>query len=341
MSEWRPRMAVLREKLSALPRERFAHLPTPLDRCPRLSEQLDGPSLWVKRDDCTGVAFGGNKTRQLEFVLGDALAQGADVVIQGAASQSNHSRQLAAAAARSGLQSIITPRKDKFFAKGGGNQLITSLLASEVRPVDPDKSVKEAKDQVAAELRHRGLKPYIVGMGAERALALAALAYAEALCEIVEEFDAKGEELPTHIYTTSQGSTQAGLQLAVNYLDLPIQVVGINPMTSSNEAYISPEGIAALMKLAIGLIGLGPVDFTPVVNTDAYVGDAYGIPSKGSREAIEILAKNEGILLDPIYSGKGFAGLIDHIRQGLLTRDSRVVFIHTGGLPALFADFEE
>ena len=341
MSDWRTRMAVLREKLSALPRERFAHLPTPLDRCPRLSEQLDGPALWIKRDDCTGVAFGGNKTRQLEFVLGDAVAQGADVVIQGAASQSNHSRQLAAAAARSGLRSIITPRKDKFFARGGGNQLITSLLASEVRPVDPGSSVKEAKNEVAAEQRRRGFKPYIVGMGAERALALAALAYAEALCEIVEAFHAQGAEVPTHIYTTSQGSTQAGLQLAARYLDLPLQVVGINPMTSSNEAYISPEGIARLMEQAASLIGLGPADFGPVVNTDSYVGEAYGIPSAGSREAIELLAQTEGIILDPIYSGKGFAGLIDHIRKGILTREHRVVFIHTGGLPALFADFEE
>lgn len=331
----------VRSRLSALPRQRFAHLPTPLDHLPRAAEHLQGPRMWIKRDDCTGLAFGGNKARQLEYILGDAVAQGADVVIQGAASQSNHSRQLAAAAARVGLDSVILPRQDHFYARGGGNQLVTRLLAGELHPVEIGQSVSDAKSALEEKLRAEGRRPYVVGMGAYRALALAAVAYVEAFVEIIETWLANDMgELPTHIYTTSQGSTQAGLQLGAHLLQLPMKVVGINPMDETNEAYNSTEAIRSLIDDAARFLDHGSIDVGPINNVTDYVGPAYGIPSPASEQAISFLAKQEGILLDPVYSGKGFAGLIDHIREGQIGTSDRVVFIHTGGLPALFADFD-
>lgn len=340
-SALRERLADVRSHLGGLPRQRFAHLPTPLERLPRLSARLGGPEIWIKRDDCTGLAFGGNKARQLEFVLGDAVASGADVVIQGAAAQSNHSRQLAAAAARVGLDSVILPRRDKFYARGGGNQLVTRLLATRLEPVDADASVSAAKEALAEELRAQGRRPYVVGMGAERALSLAAVAYVEAFCEIVDALLAGGEPMPTCIYTTSQGSTQAGLQLGAALLGLAVQVTGINPMTASNEAYISAAGIESLIVQAAEILRFDDVSCGPITNIDHYVGPGYGIPSDESNAAIALLAGTEGILVDPIYSGKGLSGMLDHIRRGSLTRSDRVVFVHTGGLPALFADFAE
>ncbi|MGW3472347.1 pyridoxal-phosphate dependent enzyme [Saccharopolyspora sp. NPDC000995] len=191
----------------------------------------------------------------------------------------------------------------------------------------------------ADQLRRSGRRPYVVGMGAERALTLAAFAYVEALCEIVCAFEDRGEPLPTHIYTTSQGSTQAGLQLGAVLLGLDISVVGINPMDETNDAYIPERGIADLVSAAAGTLGYSDVTPGPVVNDTSYVRPAYGIPSDASREAIELLARREGLLVDPIYSGKGFAGQFDHVRTGLRGPDDRVVFVHTGGLPALFAEF--
>jgi L-cysteate sulfo-lyase len=327
-------LSAVGDRLDALPRVRLAHLPTPLDPLPRLVEALGGgPRVWVKRDDCTGLAFGGNKTRQLEYVLGDAVAGGADVLIQGAASQSNHSRQLAAAAAKLGLECVLTPRRDALYAKAQGNQLVWRLLAGAIEPV-AQASVGAAKRALAERLRAEGRTPYIVGMGQDRALALAAVAYVGALLEIVEQLG----EPPSHVYTTSQGSTQAGLQLGAAVLGLDIDVVGINPMTPANEAYISAAGIHALMAEGARILGYEDVILGPVTNLVDYVGPAYGLASDGSREAIRLAARTEGLLVDPVYSGKGLAGLIDHIRSGRLGAGDQVVFVHTGGLPALFVD---
>lgn len=327
----------LRRRLEALPRVQLAHLPTPVDACPRLAAEFGGPSIWCKRDDCTGLAFGGNKTRQLEFVLGDALAQGVDVVVQGAASQSNHSRQLSTAAARLGIDCVLLPRRDALFDSGQGNQLIARFMATRYEPVDLDASIIEAKHRVADELRAQGRTPYIIGMGGQRALSLAAVAYVDAFVEMMQQLTEAGEETPTHLYTTSQGSTQAGLQLGAELLGVDVQVIGINPMNSSNEAYINPDGIRQLMIDAAELLGIHKYQPGPIVNSTDYVGAAYGQPSPGSLQALQIAARTEGLLLDPVYSGKGFAGLADHIRRGQLISSDRVVFLHTGGLPALFA----
>lgn len=332
------RIEALREALGRLPRVHLAHLPTPLDACPNLSRRLSGPDVAIKRDDCTGLAFGGNKARQLEYILGDAVEQGADCVIQGAASQSNHARQLAAAAAKLGMKAYLTPKRDARSAPVQGNYLVANLLGADVRPVPASASMQEAKAALADELAAAGANPYIVGMGATRTLVRAAVAYVGAFLEIVEACLQHQKPPPDWVYTTSQGGTQAGLQVGAILLDVPTRVVGINPMRSDQEAYIPPLEIADLVNEACVLLGapqrVGEAD---VENLTDYVGPGYGLPSPRGREAMALLAASEGILLDPIYSCKGFSGLIDHIRKGRLAPDERVVFVHTGGTPAMFA----
>lgn len=332
------RCAAVRRRLDTLPRARLAHLPTPIDHCRNLTSRLKGPELYLKREDCTGLAFGGNKARQLEFILGEAVHQGADCIIQGAASQSNHARQLAAAAAKLGLDAYLVPKRDARSSPVQGNFLVANLLGADIRMVPAEASMQEAKAELAEELRAQGRVPYVVGMGATRTLALAAVAYVGALLEIIEWFDGNGVEPPNLIYTTSQGGTQAGLLLGARLIGLDTRIVGVNPMRSDHEAYISPDGITDLVNEAARLLGAGlRVDVDDVVNTTDYVGEQYGIASKAGLEAMELLAATEGVLLDPVYSAKGFSGLVDHIRSGQIARGERVLFVHTGGTPAIFA----
>lgn len=330
--------AELRAALAGLPRVRLAHLPTPLEACPRLSNLLKGPKIWIKRDDCTGLAFGGNKARQHEFILGDAVSQGVDVVIQGAASQSNQSRQLAAAAARLGLDCVLMPRKDALYEHVQGNQLVSRLFGARIVPIEATASVKQAKEEMAAKLRAEGRNPAILGMGSEKALSLAAVAYVGAYLEIVDQFDALGEPMPTHIYVTSQGSTQAGLQTAATLLGHSTRICGINPMDSRNEAYEPPAAIALQCEAAARILGFDlSVRADEIRNSTDWVGTDYGKPSPEAQKAASLLARTEGLLIDPVYSGKGFSGLLGDIEAGLLKDDDRVVFIHTGGLPAIFS----
>lgn len=325
-----------RGELDKLPRVDLAHLPTPLDACPRLSSILDGPTIRIKRDDCTGLAFGGNKVRQHEFVLGAALAEGADCLVQGSASQSNHSRQLAAAGARLGLDTYLLPKRDAMSEPIQGNYLIDHLVGATIQPIDLESSTIDAKQRLVEALRARGKHPYVTGMGADDSLVLAAVAYVEAVFEIVEALD--DGELPDWIYTASQGSTQAGLLVGCEMLGLPTKVMGVCPMDGRHEAFLSPEQILDLAHKAAALLGhdsrLGIDD---IHTTQEFVGEAYGVPTESAREAIRTLASTEGILLDPVYTGKAFAALLAHCRSGRIARNETVVFVHTGGLPALFA----
>jgi len=340
MSERAAGIEELKDRLARLPRARFAHLPTPLDRCPRLGRELGGVDLWVKRDDATGMALGGNKTRQLEFILGHALSHGYDCVIQGAASQSNHARQLAAIGARLGIDVFLTPWLDARSRPVQGNFLLSHLYGAELRPIPSGASSIEAKARLAEELRTEGRKPYVVGMGSHEALVLAAVAYVEAFLEVLEQL---GETSPPHwVFTTSQGSTQAGLQVAVELLGLPTKVVGVNPMGPEHEAYASPEAIARIVVDCARLLGYElNVGAEAVVNRTDQVGEGYGLPTRAGLTALRLLARTEGILLDPVYTSKGFAGLVDAVRRSEVRPGERVVFIHTGGLPLLFAYADE
>lgn len=322
--------------MASLPRVRFAHLPTPLDRCERLGGHLNGIRLFVKRDDATGMALGGNKTRQLEYVLGHALAAGHDCVIQGAASQSNHARQLAAAGARLGLEVHLTPWQDARSQPVQGNYLLSHLYGATMHPVPPGASIKQAKADLAARLRSEGKRPYVVGMGAQEALVLAAVAYAHAYLEIVEQMGEEGP--PDWVFTTSQGSTQAGLLVGARWLGAATRVVGLCPMGSEHEAYVPPPQIHRMAHDAASMLGATlEIAESEIVNLTEYVGEGYGVPSPAGLAAMDLAARLEGLLLDPVYSGKGFAGLVDHARRGVLRPGDRVVFVHTGGIPGVFA----
>jgi len=334
------RLRDLKTALAGLPRVSLAHLPTPLDRCERLGAELGGLDLWVKRDDATGLALGGNKTRQLEYIIGFALSQGHDCIIQGAASQSNHARQLAAAGAKLGLEVHLTPWLDARSSPVQGNFLLSHLYGAKLHPIAAGESSVEAKAALAERLKAEGKNPFIVGMGAHDALVLAAVAYIDAFVEILEQLGEAGP--PDWLFTTSQGSTQAGLLAAVRILGLDTRVVGINPMGPEHEAYTAPDVIASMVVEAAQRVGHelvladGAVD-----NRTDYVGPAYGVPSAAGLDAIRRLASSEGILSDPVYSGKGFSGVIGAAESGELKRGDKVVFVHTGGLPIVFAYADE
>ena len=329
-SEMRDR---LRKALADLPRVELSELPTPLHDCPRFSEALGGSvRVLIKRDDLTGLALGGNKTRKFDFVMADAKAAGATAVITGAASQSNHARQAAAAAARLGMKCVLVNRHDHRSQAGiQGNLLLDYLLGADVRLVDGgDPSA--VKEQVAEELRGQGEVPYIIG---SRAVSLGTAAYVGCVLEIVDQLEAMGAQTD-FLCTASGHGTHAGLALGTKALDLAATVHGYTP--SRGDAVRRREGISTVANGAAELLGLS-VRLAPdeILNTDAYVGENYGIVTEAGLDAVQLLARTEGILLDPVYTGKAVSGVIDRIRTGGIPAGSTVVYVHTGGTPALFA----
>jgi 1-aminocyclopropane-1-carboxylate deaminase/D-cysteine desulfhydrase-like pyridoxal-dependent ACC family enzyme len=326
--------ALLRERVACVPRASLAKLPTPLDEAPRFSAALGGPRILIKREDLTGLAFGGNKTRMLEFRMANALREGADCIINGAAVQSNDCRQTAAAGAKLGLKVylVLKEGRNRSDAAPQGNFLLDQLLGAEVVTIAPDESVsqRQAMLDLADRLRSDGHRPYL----AFQDLHLWAVAYVDCFLEIHNQLAAMGVQAQ-YIYLTSELMSQAGLMLGIRAIDAPLSVVGMSPSHHRADAL---ERIVSLATEAGRFLGLD-VSFSSanVNNTDAYVGEAYGRPTQAGVEAIKLLAQTEAILLDPVYSSKGMAGLIDHIRQGSIGKDDTVVFVHTGGSPALFA----
>lgn len=332
-------IARVREILRTLPRVRLAELPTPLNYCQRLSVELGGPQIYVKRDDLTGLAFGGNKVRQHEYVLGAALAQGADCLVQGAAAQSNHSRQLAAAGARLGLETYLLPKLDVHSRPVQGNFLVDHLLGATILPIQAGESSIQAKAALVERLRAQGRHPYVTGMGSREALSLSAVAYVEGLFEIVEQLP-PGARLSA-IYTASQGSTQVGLMIACELLGLETRVVGIAPLGVDHEAFIPIDDIVAMGQAVADTLGITTNLTADTVEMRLeFVGEGYGIPTESGLDAVALLGSLEGILLDPVYTGKAFSGLVSDVRQGRFDADDAVVFLHTGGLPALFVHAE-
>ena len=331
-------MAVTAQDLQAaierFPRTSLAELPTPLHDCPRLSEALGGQvRVMVKRDDLTGLAFGGNKTRKFDLALGDALAQGATAVVTGAASQSNHARQAAAAAAKLGMKCVLVNRHDHRSLMGiQGNQLLDNILGADVRLVADGVSQEEVKRKVLDELRAQGEKPYLIG---RRAVVLGTVAYVGCVLEIAAQLEAM-DARTDFICTASGHGTHAGLALGVKALGMPVRAQGFSPSRGNKTqrkaqlAEVANEA-AALLELDI-LMTAGEME-----NTDAYVGENYGIVTEAGLDALHLLARTEGILLDPVYTGKAMSGVIDRIRTGEIPKGSTVVYVHTGGNPALFA----
>jgi L-cysteate sulfo-lyase len=322
--------------LARFPRVKLGHLMTPLEFMPRLTELLGGPNLYIKRDDCTGLASGGNKTRKLEFLMGDALAQGATVVITQGATQSNHARQTAAAAARLGLGCEIvledrTGFRDSAYVDSG-NVLLDRLLGAPVRTVAAGTDMNAAMEQVAGEVRARGGKPYIIPGGGSNAIG--ALGYVNCALEILVQANEQQLKIDRVVHATGSAGTQAGLVAGFEAMSSGIEVLGIGVRAAREAQENNVFKLAAQTLDKLG--GRTALARERVVANCDYVGEGYGLPTQAMAEAVSLLARQEGILLDPVYSGKGMAGLIDLVRKGQFRKGENVVFVHTGGSVGLF-----
>ncbi len=322
--------------LAGLPRLPLASVrPTPLEPMPRLSAQMGGPPLYIKRDDLTGMAFGGNKTRMLEFSLADALAKGADTIVCGSAVQSNYCRQMAAACARLGLDLhlLLRPIRPIDRVECQGNHLLQRLFGAQVT-VLPDSDMdaqQEALTARAAELTAQGRRVYRPRQ--DDTLDLDAIAYAEVGIELARQCRDLGLQ-PRRVYVSALDTTQAGLVLGLRWIDSPIAVRGICPFRDWPRRFDDMVRVANQGAVRLGLdIAFTAADFD---NDDSYVGDAYGLPTAAGLAAVRAVARTEGILIDPVYTGKTIAALWDDVRRGQLPADEPVVFLHTGGAPALF-----
>ena len=324
------------QKVAQIPQVDLGYFPTPLQECPRLSETLGGPRIFMKREDCSGLAFGGNKVRQLTFTIGDAVAHGADTIVHGAASQSNHCRQAAAACGKLGLNCYLRLARDhKSILQG--NLLLDNLAGVDVEIVDvpfgPELDV--VKYELAEKLKTQGMKPYVVA--SPRSTALAAVAFTWCIAEIAQQQQQLGINADW-IYTCSVGGTQAGLVLGTKTLGLKMKPFGIAPIVWEGKL----ERMCTAANSAAELLELDTrVTDADIQNTDDYIGQAYGYLTPECIDALKFVAKTEGIFLDPVYTAKAMAGLIDHIQQGKFGRDDTVIFLHTGGTPAIFAYQEE
>ncbi|MCU1792548.1 D-cysteine desulfhydrase [Pectobacterium polaris] len=323
--------------LARFPRLSLGHFPTPLEALPNLSAYLGGPMIYIKRDDATGLATGGNKTRKLEFLLADAQQQGADVIITQGATQSNHVRQTIAAAAKLGLKTkVLLEKRVEDYGEDyqrSGNVLLDNLLGGEIidhLPAGTD--MQQAMETLAESLRKEGLKPYVIpGGGSSPVGALGYVACAE---ELLFQSSQQRLRIDHIVHATGSTGTQAGLVtgLTATHSQIPLLGISVRAPKAKQE-----ENVYALAQRTWQLLGIpGELPRSAVqVNSD-YVGKGYGIPTDGTLEALRLLAQLEGILLDPVYSGKGMAGLIDLIRQGHFRADENIVFIHTGGSAGLF-----
>lgn len=307
----------------------FAHLPTPIEELPRLSEILGGPRILIKRDDQTGLAFGGNKTRKLEFLVAEALAQGARTLISGGALQSNHCRQTAAAAARFGLDCILV-LSGEMPDEPSANLLLDQMFGAEIVTVADrayrDQTLQETFEKVSVA----GRKPYLVPYGGSSPTG--ALGYAFAM----EEFMVQNVHADWIVFATSSGGTHAGLVLGQRVSGFQGNVLGIS--IDESEEWLK-EHVSKLASDASVKMG-ERIEFSPadVLATADYCRAGYGVLTDGEREAVKLFAKCEGLLLDPVYTGRAAAGMIDLIRRSLFKKDETILFWHTGGQPALFAD---
>jgi len=331
--------------IGTIPRFPLATLPTPLHEAHRLREALGGPErcprILIKRDDLTGLALGGNKARKLEFLIADALRKGATAVITTGAVQSNHARMTAAAARLAGLRCSLVLTTGVEDPPIQGNLLLDHLLQADVHlvPAPPDKSlavdaaVDETIARVAADLESRGERPYVIPVGGSSGVG--ALGYVAGTLELVGQL-ANAGEAPTRLYYASGSrGTQAGLVLGAKIYSAPYQVYGI--AVSGGGADKDARALENVAEAA-AMLGVPPqVTESDLITDEGYIGEGYGIPTPECLEAIRLLAQTEAIFLDPSYTGKAMAGLIDHVRRGVIGPDETVVFLHTGGVPAIFA----
>lgn len=322
-------------KLAGLPRLNLAHLPTPLEPAPNLSAALGGPSILIKRDDLTGLALGGNKTRKLEYLIADAKAQGATAVITVGGTQSNHCRQTAAAARIAGLHCLLVLNTPEHDPEPQGNYLLDQLLGAEIRLIADASERASAVEAAVADLRARGEIPYVIPGGGSNPVGAAA--YVAAVYEITQQLIAQGIQA-TRLYTTSStsGGTHAGLALGAKLAGDPFDVVGI---TIEDDTPMTKDVVLPLANETAEFLGVDVrLERDDLIVDDRFVGPGYAIPTPEGLAAITLAARTEGLLLDPTYTGKAFAGMIEHIQSGRVGADETIIFLHTGGVPALFVE---
>lgn len=329
-------LALLTRAIGQFPRVKFGHLPTPLEPMDRLSDELGGPRIWVKRDDCTGLASGGNKTRKLEFLMAEAQKLGADTIITQGATQSNHARQTAAASAKLGMRCHIlledrTGSNDPAY-NFNGNVLLNQLHGATIAKRAGGTDMNAAMEDLAGTLKAEGRSTYIIpGGGSNR---VGALGYANCAAELTGQALEMDLKIDALVHATGSSGTQAGLVAGLAGLasDIHLLGIGVRAPKEKQEAMVYELACKTMDYLGMGI----EIQRDSVrANTD-YVGPGYGLPTDGMRDALLMLARLEGLLFDPVYSGKGLDGLIDQVRKGYFDGMDNIVFLHTGGSAALF-----
>lgn len=322
--------------LAKFPKVQLGHLPTPLEPMDRLSEVLGGPRLWVKRDDCTGLSSGGNKTRKLEYLMADAQAQGADTIITQGATQSNHARQTTAAAAKLGMDCHIlledrTGSNDPNYILNG-NVLLDRLHGASVSKRGSGTDMNAEMEALADKLQAKGRKTYIIPGGGSNPIG--ALGYVNCARELAEQAATTGLKIDALVHATGSSGTQAGLVTGLTAIqsDIHLLGIGVRAPKAKQEQMVFDLAQRTADHLGTGLT-IARDDVRAICD---YVGPGYGLPTDGMIQAVKLLAQTEGLLFDPVYSGKGLDGLVDQIRKGYFDGMENVVFLHTGGSAALF-----
>jgi len=322
--------------LARFPRHFLAHLPTPLERLDRLGAELGGPEIWIKRDDCTGLSTGGNKTRKLEYLMAEAEAQGADMVMTQGATQSNHARQTAAFAAKLGMDChiLLEDRTGSNNANynNNGNVLLDHLHGATTEKRAGGGDMNAEMEQVAERFRAGGRKVYTIPGGGSNPTG--ALGYVNCAFEMLAQFNDRALKVDHIVHATGSAGTQAGLITGLKAMNAQIPLLGVGVRAPKAKQEENVYNLARATAEKLGCAGVVTREDV-VANTD-YVGEGYGIPTESGLEAIRMFAELEAILLDPVYSAKGAAGFIDLIRKGHFKKGERVVFLHTGGAVALF-----
>ncbi len=334
MFENKPGKKSVKTPWSDLPRYQLGHWPTPLQHLKKLTAELQGPNIWIKRDDCTGLALGGNKTRKLEFLIADALAKNCDTVITFGALQSNHARQTAAACAAAGLachqiltRSVASDHPDY---ESSGNVLLGSLLGATAHIVEL-QDAKSFSTALIADLENQGKHPYLIPAGGSSPLG--ALGYGTCAEELAQQCADQKINPGVLVHASSSAGTQAGLLFGLPAVDMHWRVMGINVYHEDPDRLRSNiDTLCTTMQASFEIVG----PHLPIEVNHAYFGQGYGIPTQECLDAIRTMARLEGILFDPVYSGKALAALIDQITLGNFDEYEDVVLLHTGGTPALW-----
>ena len=322
--------------LAQFPRVKLCQAPTPLELLPNLTKALGGPQIWMKRDDLTGMGLGGNKVRKLEFLAGEAVAQGADHLVTQGAVQSNHVRQTAAVAMKLGMRctAVLEHRietNDPAYL-GSGNVLLDEIMGIDIQYRPGGSDMQAAIEEVGAGLRQAGGRPYVIPGGGSNAVG--ATGYVAVAGELVQQVNDLGLRVDRLVHATGSAGTQAGLVAGLHAMSSPIRVLGIGVRNPKDRQEAAVLTLARATAARLGIDREVPAAAVEA-NCD-YVGPGYGRPTPGMVEAVQLVARTEGIFLDPVYSGKGMAGLIDLIRTGVFTSGHTVVFLHTGGAVGLF-----